>query len=448
MIRSQFALSTLLLFIGCNHPPTNIELAIDVSDRALSIDQIQVTATWQGANAITHRLPPSPSGPISFPTRFDAILPQAGAVHLLIEGLSGDCVVASGAIDETAVADQTLDLTATAILLKATGGCFGDGGTSDLATRDSSVTNDAAVNDLSASMLVNGQSCSSDGQCISGNCQTAQSGRVCAAVACGPCKVADPTGAFCQNALVNTDPKSDCVANTASCTAAHCDGQGACAPLGAGIDCATPTCANSGMGQPMSALLTTRQCDGVTTHCPAAKSAPCPNSFACADATSCKSACANDGDCVYGNYCNAGSCAPRQANGSGCSFPPQCQSFNCVSGVCRDCGMSGQCPPNKVVCSGDTCVACIANTDCSSVQLGSACSGGACTCSSDTDCQNPRAGACSGGVCSCGGSGAVCPLGQACTARGPSGICKGAPGTPCNAASDCATNNCSAGRCG
>jgi hypothetical protein len=82
-------------------------------------------------------------------------------------------------------------------------------------------------------------------------------------------------------------------------------------------------------------------CNGSGT-CNGGTTSPCPGGFVCANATSCKTACASDADCESGsNFCKnpgaTGTCVAKLAVGTACTANDQCASGLCAAGFCS-CG--------------------------------------------------------------------------------------------------------------
>src|SRR6185436_18894773 len=63
--------------------------------------------------------------------------------------------------------------------------------------------------------------------------------------------------------------------------------------------------------------------------------------FTC-EATTCRSSCVTDADCVPPNVCNQGRCGLR-GKGQSCTAGDQCQTGFCVDGVCCDTACTGKC---------------------------------------------------------------------------------------------------------
>jgi hypothetical protein len=147
--------------------------------------------------------------------------------------------------------------------------------------------------------LAVGQSCPRNSACVSDVCGVAGNGSCCSST--------------CNTSGV--------------CGATHCNAQGACI----GPDGNTP-CGSSCSG----GMLTKSSCDGATACVPGTPEA-CGMGLICADATSCKTSCSVDSDCVStGDHCSSGGggCDPDQPDGDGCSANNECSSGVCAAYCC------------------------------------------------------------------------------------------------------------------
>lgn len=283
---------------------------------------------------------------------------------------------------------------------------------------------------------------------------------VCCATACtGPClacsaaKKGQGADGICGAVALGADPDNDCAPEAASTCGndGTCDGTGACAKYAAGSVCVMQSCTNGTQTNASTCNGMSACVSGGTTNC---------SPYVCG-ATGCKLTCANDNDCVSGNYCSATSCFAKKAKGSACAMSNECTSGFCVDGFCCDTactatctacsaakkvtGNNGDCgniavgwdPDNE--CSGNT--ACAGNGTCSSKDAnGVACNGGG----------NCASGNCIDGVCCNSSCNGTC---KACTAAikgfGVNGLCEGiaagtdpqnecSGGTPnCNGSNGC-----------
>lgn len=255
-------------------------------------------------------------------------------------------------------------------------------------------------------LLPEGQACSGDNQCGSGNCErrlgsASVTDQVCCVEDCG-------TGGD------------------------HCspDGLGCQAPtLGAGAACGAPGQLPCGAGLVCKACLDgSRQCTPPNVCC-----GGCSGSRVCTNGT-----CA----CPAGTIdCGGGLCAQDRANAC-CPDSPECsdaQPFcDRADNLCKECVNSAQCGTNAV-CTNGSC-ACAANTR--------SCPDGRCI--GATQCCDACSGpcqTCNGTTGNCGtiaaGQPGRCPAGQVCGANGQCGFTNVGLGQACNVQA----NNCSVGTC-
>ena len=108
------------------------------------------------------------------------------------------------------------------------------------------------------------------------------------------------------------------------------------------------------------------------------------------------SQCESSGDCLNGNYCNAGSCYAKKLNGSECSSDSHCKTGYCNAGTCSNpftgdlkgvgepCAKDGECGTSHCAKAfgQSACVECVSSMDCAGSQK---CSNYSCK---DIDCQN------------------------------------------------------------
>ncbi len=308
---------------------------------------------------------------------------------------------------------------------------------------------------------VNGSACGGAGECASGSCvdnfccNTACAGAcdrcdsspgTCTAVAagsagvpaCAPfvCDGASPScptvctqdsgcaaGLFCQaGACVTKLDLGAVCTRTAMCVSGSCaDGFCCSSPCtGACNECAsTPgTCMFNAAGAPGRPACTPYVCGGAASACP--------------------SGCTDDTNCVTGDFCNGGLCAPKLGLGALCGRAGQCGSGNCADGYCCDQACAGACDACNV--TPGLCTTLSAGQPGAPACAPFACDGAsaACptTCTLSTQC---AAGAfCAGGLCMTKqANGATCSDSSQCT----SSICAG--GTCCQSACSNACETCS-----
>jgi uncharacterized repeat protein (TIGR01451 family) len=292
-----------------------------------------------------------------------------------------------------------------------------------------------------------GQACTSAAQCGSGFCVD---GLCCDQACAGQCQACDVAGSEGVCSPVIGDPRgarAACLGSGTVC-GGSCDGvlTAACAYPAAAVSCRDPSCAGG------TAVLAAG-CDGAGS-CPAQQTQSCIP-YTCG-ATACLGNCGRDADCVAGDWCAGGVCAPRLGDGVACGAAGQCASGNCVDGVCCDQACDGQCQACDVPGSAGACVAVSgdphgARAACSTD--GSAC-GGSCDGAHGLSCAYPAA-QCRGASCGAG----VATLAASCDGAGHCPVQQTQPCAPyiCGAAAcrgdcvvdtDCSGGNfCAAGVC-
>ena len=331
--------------------------------------------------------------------------------------------------------------------------------------------------------LPNGGACTSAAQCSSNVCVDG----VCCATACTglcqACSVAKKGSGVdgeCGAIKDGTDPDTECTDQGApSCqNDGQCNGAGACRKYAKGTSCGSTTCVgNNTTGQ---------VCDGFGSCVVDTTGTPCAP-YLC-KGSACATPCVSDLDCVSGNFCEAGTCKPKQANGATCAGPNACISNYCVDGVCcatactglcqacsvakKGGGAGGECGP--IVNGSDPDAEC-AQTAQSGCGTDGQCNGaGACrlwakgtNCGADVCVGNVKTGKSCDGLGSCGnnatgtdctpyvcGSGACqtpCATDANCTAGNfcKTGVCtpKQATGAVCTGTNQCQTGFCVDGVC-
>jgi len=206
--------------------------------------------------------------------------------------------------------------------------------------------------------------------------------------------------------------------------------------------------------------------------------------YANCTSTGCATTCTANTDCLAGNYCDAGKCAPKLANGAACTLATACTSGRCVDGFCCDAACTGQCEACNVPGALGKCVAVVgapraphapcadAGKECGTVCNGttrttcvylpagsSPCGSNACTAGVETHASScDGAGKCADSPKSCGnyacgttacksacGSRTDCVAGFVCV----SNACVTAPGlgAACTEGSACSTGFCVDGVC-
>ncbi|MBK7580363.1 MAG: hypothetical protein IPI67_09185 [Myxococcales bacterium] len=193
----------------------------------------------------------------------------------------------------------------------------------------------------------NGGSCTSASQCASGACVDG----VCCATACTglcqACSVAKKGSGVdgeCGAIKDGIDPDNECADQGApSCQGdGQCNGAGACRKYAKGTSCGATTCVgNNSTGQ---------VCDGFGSCVVDTTGTSCAP-YLC-KGSSCANPCANDLDCISGNFCESGTCKPKQANGATCGGANGCASGYCVDGVCCATACTGLCQACSVTKKG------------------------------------------------------------------------------------------------
>ncbi len=244
--------------------------------------------------------------------------------------------------------------------------------------------------------LATGVACGNDAQCLTGQCEDG----VCCNVDCsGLCQAcaASKTGGVdgtCAPVTSATDPDNECALS--QCTTGACDGIGACGTLNAGTSCGSPlSCAGSTQTNQDTCDGTGVCTDNLSTNC-----AP----YVCG-ATSCKTSCTVDADCLSGNYCAGGACVPQKAQGAACALGNECAAGNCVDGFCCNnaCGSLCQaCSNAKTGAANGTCANIVSATDPDNECATAACQTG--TCNGSGACGNDPSGTSCGSPLSCSGS--------------------------------------------
>ncbi len=295
----------------------------------------------------------------------------------------------------------------------------------------------------------NGETCSAANQCASDSCAD---GVCCGSTCGGQCQACDVAGSVGTCVAVTGAPRGArpaCATDGTACGGA-CNGTvtATCTYPGGSTGCRSASCASG--TETLAA-----SCDGAG-HCPAAQTQAC-TPYLCG-ATACLSSCSVDGDCISGDYCAAGACAPKKALGQTCSVAGECTSGSCVDGVCCDSACGGQCQACDVTGSVGTCLAVAgaphgARPACATD--GSVC-GGSCDGANTATCAYAGDGtACRGASCTAG----VATLAAGCDGAGRCPAVQAQPCAPyvcgptaclgdCLAGGDCAAGNyCAGGIC-
>ena len=327
-----------------------------------------------------------------------------------------------------------------------------------------------------------GQTCKTNAECSASN-PNCVDGVCCDAPCKGQCEACNVQGSAGTCVGVTGKPVNErpaCVGDGTKC-------DGFCDP-GNRTACQFPTtaisCRDAACDTVTNAAVVESFCTGKGT-CALSKPVECVP-YACAG-SACGGDCNTDAQCAKNAYCQAGKCTPKADLAGTCTTDKQCGSGHCADGVCCDSACTGQCEAcNKV--SGAKAGVCSAVTgaplgDKQACAAGDPACGGACDGKTRLSCIYPGQGKlCREGTCSdkqassssyCDGHGA-CPsaltvacaegcegkicAGDECVSDGDckesgkfcaAGVCtsKGAPGSTCSSAAQCATGFCTDGVC-
>ncbi|HEY4394005.1 MAG TPA: hypothetical protein VGP64_08085, partial [Polyangia bacterium] len=191
--------------------------------------------------------------------------------------------------------------------------------------------------------------CNADNQCAAGRCVD---GVCCnsSAAACPQCQACNVTGSSGTCTFVGAgaaEPHGLCAPNGACGNTGACAADASCARTAQGTICATASCAG---GTATSAAF----CDGAGS-CAAPTVQAC-DPYVC-DISACRAACASDGDCIIGDYCDLnGTCQTKKTPGTSCASTDECASGVCAAeGVCCDTACDGPCASCTVSTAPGTC---------------------------------------------------------------------------------------------
>lgn len=197
-----------------------------------------------------------------------------------------------------------------------------------------------------------GAGCTAAAECTSGFCVDG----VCCEVACdGQCEACNEPGkAGTCEAVTGAPraPRTTCAGAGDAC-AGQCDGTHRKA-------CGYPTTALSCGSSCGDGMLTTSHCDGAGA-CAADAPVACPDNLGCADVTSCATQCKTTADCTADHVCVAGQCVGAcdgdhtvtHADGS----TVDCAPYLCAASSCRtDCSSNADCVA-PATCSAGKCTA-------------------------------------------------------------------------------------------
>jgi alpha-tubulin suppressor-like RCC1 family protein len=342
--------------------------------------------------------------------------------------------------------------------------------------------------------ITDGSSCGTDQVCSAGTCISCKVGQSCTLPASEPCR----TGATTCNTGQPVCVESGNVTNGNSCGSGMVCSDGACTACATGnacvptnpchtgtLDCGqgTPSCVDTTMAAKDGTICGTNEvCStGLCVNCVAAQSCT-PSGTTCkVGTTSCStgaSVCtmtgnAQDGStCGNNQVCSGGSCATCVANMPCTPSTAPCHvgALSCANGTptCVDqltILQNGTVCGTNLVCSGGSCVNCVAQNPCTpngnSCQTGTTvCSSGSSVCmltgnvSPGTTCGSGGNMVCNGGSCvtcaasmACTPPNAPCHVGsQSCASGAPVCVDQNIPatnGTTCGTNLGCASGSCS-----
>jgi hypothetical protein len=174
-----------------------------------------------------------------------------------------------------------------------------------------------------------GLACSPDNYC----CNRACTG------SCEACDVAGAAGTCTTVADIPHVGHTTCAGSATACNGS-CAGStnGQCVwPAGS---CGQTSCSNLS-GSSGTTYMGVGTCN--TGTCGAGATSSCSGSLLCASATTCKTGCSVDADCITGDYCNAGLCVLKGTSGAFCSTANQCSTGFCIDGLCCENSCPGLC---------------------------------------------------------------------------------------------------------
>jgi hypothetical protein len=272
-----------------------------------------------------------------------------------------------------------------------------------------------------------GNECQSS-QCVDGVCCKTTCSGTCVACVMGKTGAADGT---CAPVLPMTDPDGECpMADPSTCgNAGGCDGMGSCRLWPSGTECVAQFCLAAVTSNPDLCNGVGACVDGGTISC-----AP----YVCnAMGDACKTACANQAECVATHYCENQVCVPKKDLGAACTGTAQ--SYECKSGFCVDEGAAG-----KLCCDAACTGACQACADAKTGAGNGLCADVTSGTDPDMDCM-AVVETCSGGAC----VKIHCTNGMLDTVLGETDVDCGGPCNGCALGEKCGTSdaNCQNNTC-
>jgi len=225
--------------------------------------------------------------------------------------------------------------------------------------------------------VAKGAACTTASQCTTGMCFD---GVCCNSVCDGACVSCNESGSLgdCVTLSGVPDKHAKCPAGecTSTCLAGACAFKAVATPCGGASTCTGNTLTAAG------------KCSGTDERCLPGGTAACPGSLVCADATTCKSKCSSDADCI-GSKCDlaSGACGAVTMTDAGvdvgtgvdvgigvadggtklpdlptvtsefvrCSKNADCPSGHCVDDVCCDTACNDKCHSCALTTSPGKC---------------------------------------------------------------------------------------------
>lgn len=337
-------------------------------------------------------------------------------------------------------------------------------------TGDSACATSAYCNGLTCvAKKVNGTSCASARECVSGICvdgvccdrPCVERCESCSAARKGP--DGGPDG-VCGFIGAGRDPDSECdyQASNRCGQTGFCDGFGRCEFVAGGTICAAASCSTDRLS-----VLNPDICNGAGA-CVDGGSESCGN-YRCANGA-CLDRCERTEDCAPTAYCVGGRCEPKQGAGQRCARADECATGHCVDGVCCESACTGICRACSAEKKGfgqdGQCENILAgrNPDGECAEQDPSTCGMTGVCSGEGSCQlHPEGTVCRGA--SCAADGTTLNLADTCDGRGmcvdagsvscgpfacDNAACSTtllANGGPCSGDDECASGHCVDGVC-
>jgi hypothetical protein len=248
-----------------------------------------------------------------------------------------------------------------------------------------------------------GAACSTANECTSNACVDEFCCENSCTGTCMACSLAKTgaTNGLCRPVSAGEDPDSDCSVDTGDACSRDgtCDGLGACRLRPTGTTCGNPSCADG-------TLTPGGKCNGSGACIPSTTSAPCPGNLLCASNTACATTCTDRSTtgCPAGRKCvNGSSCALATVDCGGMSCPVADGSAGCCATDPDSTGTNAvlTCQGPTDTCSTGSLIPCNSGAECPSGQICCAKGNGCKPTTWDLHCQ-ADASDCLGGVGSYG----------------------------------------------